>query len=74
MTGYHCGDLDNRVHICFREYAFPASTFDVKTEDTERCNIQPFIFRSMRDQVLVAEEGPSSQWSEKSPSSLHLLA
>ena len=54
LPSHHVGDLDDRILVSLREDTFPARALDIKTKDPERCDLGPFAFRWMRDELVVS--------------------
>lgn len=52
LSSHHVGDLDDWILIRLRKDPLPACALDIETEDPERCNLGPFPFRRMRDEVV----------------------
>ena len=44
LSSHHVSDLDDRILVSFREDALPTRTLDIKTKDSEGCNLGPFVF------------------------------
>jgi hypothetical protein len=52
LPSHHVGDLDDRIFVGLREDTLPARALDIKAEDPERCDLGPFAFRWMRDELV----------------------
>jgi len=52
LSSHHIGDLDDRILVSLRENTLPARTFNIKTEDPEGCDLGPFAFGQMRDELV----------------------
>lgn len=54
LTCDHGGDLDDGIDLRFGENTFTTGTFDIETEDPERCDLEPVSFGSMGYEIFVA--------------------
>lgn len=54
LSSHHVGDLDDRILVSLREDTLPARTLDIKAKDPERCDLGPFAFGRMRNELVVS--------------------
>ena len=52
LASDHVGDLNHRINLGFWEDTFPASTFDIETQDTEGSNPGPLAIWSVGNHII----------------------
>ena len=52
LPSHHVSDLDDWILVSLREDTLPARALDIKAKDPERCDLGPFAFGWMRDELV----------------------